>query len=178
MINDRIRQLLARYYDGVSTPEETKELKDFFCQAKNVPEDLGADAAIFKAMAQIEAKECKVPENLKERIIASTTGRRRPSFSWRSAISVAASLAVLIALGVALTMGNRDAESADLFLATNTYETAENYREVVDSAEVVAITSQLFAMLEHSLDKADNGARYAESAIEVISDPLNKRFKN
>ena len=47
---DEILKMLNRYYDGVSTPSETAQLKDFFRKTKEIPADMAADAAIFRAM--------------------------------------------------------------------------------------------------------------------------------
>ena len=95
MTIDRIRQLLVRYYEGQTTPAETKVLKEFFRVAKDIPEDLTADAAVFRAMSACDATDCVVPEDLKARIVAATVGSRKRFFNWKAAAGIAASLAVL-----------------------------------------------------------------------------------
>ena len=154
MTIDRIRQLLVRYYEGQTTPAETKVLKEFFRVAKDIPEDLTADAAVFRAMSACDATDCVVPEVLKA--------------------GIAASLAVLVSVATALISGGSDLRHPAEDMTID--ETTAYTHEVVDSAEVVEITAQMLDMLGRSFDKADHGVRYADAAIAVIRDPLNTRF--
>ena len=168
MTIDRIRQLLVRYYEGQTTPAETKVLKEFFRVAKDIPEDLTADAAVFRAMSACDATDCVVPEDLKARIVAATVGSRKRFFNWKAAAGIAASLAVLVSVATALISGGSDLRhpAEDMTIDETTAYTHE----------VVEITAQMLDMLGRSFDKADHGVRYADAAIAVIRDPLNTRF--
>lgn len=174
MTIDRIRQLLVRYYEGQTTPAETKVLKEFFRAAKDIPEDLTADAAVFRAMSACDETDCVVPEDLKARIVAATVGSRKRFFNWKAAAGIAASLAVLVSVATALISGGSDLRHPAEDMTID--ETTAYTHEVVDSAEVVEITAQMLDMLGRSFDKADHGVRYADAAIAVIRDPLNTRF--
>lgn len=99
---DEILKMLNRYYDGVSTPSETAQLKDFFRKTKEIPADMAADAAIFRAMDAADTEKVAVPANLKERIVAATVGSRPRILSWRIIVGAAASIAVLVSLAVGL----------------------------------------------------------------------------
>lgn len=173
MTIDKIRNLLARFYEGLTTPAETEALKDFFRNTHDIPDDLKADAAVFRTIDAREETEIAVPEDLKAKIIASTVGSCRRTFSWRAAVGIAASLAVIIALSIALIRPSQTSENQYLAARTTSYT-----HEVVDSAEVVAVTNRMLAMLDHSLSKADRGAKYAGKAIAVISNPMTVRFKD
>lgn len=173
MTIDNIRDLLARFYEGLTTPAETGALKDFFRNTHDIPDDLKADAAVFRTIDAREETEIAVPEDLKAKIIASTVGSRRRTFSWRPAVGIAASLAVIIALSIALIRPSQTSENQYLAARTTGYT-----HEVVDSAEVVAVTNRMLTMLDRSLSKADRGARYAGKAIAVISNPMTVRFKD
>lgn len=168
-----IRNLLTRYYGGLTTPAETGALKDFFRNTDGIPDDLKADAAVFRAIDAREETEIAVPEDLKAEIIASTVGSRSRTFSWRAAVGIAASLAVLIALSLALIRPSQPSDNQYLAAETGGYT-----HEVADSAEVVAVTEKMLAMLDRSLSKADRGAKYADKAIAVISNPLTVRFRD
>lgn len=99
---DEIKKMLDRYYEGESTPSETALLKEFFQTAQEIPADMGADAVIFRSLAEADKAEVEVPADLKERIVAATTGARPRFLNWRPLLAAAASAAVLISLLVAL----------------------------------------------------------------------------
>lgn len=98
---DKIRHLLASYYDGTATGAEVNALKRYFVEAEDIPDDLRLDATIFRAMAAADAPA--VPADLEQRIIDSTIGSHRRSrfLNWRVVVSAAASLALLLSLGLA-----------------------------------------------------------------------------
>lgn len=106
---DKVRLLLASYYDGTATGAEVNALMRYFVEANDVPDDLRIDAAIFRAMASTPA--VVVPPDLEQKIMESTIGSRprRRFLNWRVTTSVAASLALVISLGMAF-MHNKPAE--------------------------------------------------------------------
>lgn len=44
---DRIKELLAKYYEGQTDLSDEKELKDFFVQGINIPPDFQQDKSLF-----------------------------------------------------------------------------------------------------------------------------------
>lgn len=172
MTIDNIRDFLTRYYEGQVTPAETEALKDFFRNTTGIPEDLATDAAIFRAIAQCGDTECDVPVVLKKRIMDATVASGRDRFNWRAIGGIAASVAVIVGLGFALTRPS--GTSGNQVLTTGTAYT----HEVVDSAEAVAVTGKMMAMLDRSLAKANRSAMYVDKAIAVVNNPLTVRFNN
>jgi hypothetical protein len=97
----RIRNLLDRYYDGQSSPQEEQELRHFFRQATRLPADLRSEQEWFAAYDQMAAE---TPDaGFEERLMAGVlqtgdkTGRRMVrSRRLFYAVSVAASLLIIL----------------------------------------------------------------------------------
>ena len=64
---EQIKSLLARFYEGQTTPEEERLLADFF-RREDVPEDLQQDKQLFLMLAQISDQE--MPTDIAEEITA------------------------------------------------------------------------------------------------------------
>ena len=64
---EQIKSLLARFYEGQTTPEEERQLADFF-RRKDVPEDLQQDKQLFLMLAQISDQE--MPTDIADEIAA------------------------------------------------------------------------------------------------------------
>ena len=64
---EQIKSLLARFYEGQTTPEEERLLADFF-RREDVPEDLQEDKQLFLMLAQISDQE--MPTDIAEEITA------------------------------------------------------------------------------------------------------------
>ena len=62
---EQIKSLLARFYEGQTTPEEERLLADFF-RREDVPEDLQQDKQLFLMLAQISDK--KMPADIADEI--------------------------------------------------------------------------------------------------------------
>lgn len=117
---DKIRHLLASYYDGTATGAEVNALKRYFVEAEDIPDDLRLDATIFRAMASADAPA--VPADLEQKIIDSTIGSHRRSrfLNWRVIVSAAASLALLLSLGLAfLPEKSVDEPAENTYLASS-----------------------------------------------------------
>lgn len=67
MTREQIKSLLARFYEGQTTPEEERLLADFF-RREDVPEDLQQDKQLFLMLAQISDQE--MPVDIAEEITA------------------------------------------------------------------------------------------------------------
>lgn len=64
---EQIKSLLARFYEGQTTPEEERLLADFF-RREDVPEDLQQDKQLFLLLAQTSDQE--MPQDIAEEITA------------------------------------------------------------------------------------------------------------
>ena len=64
---EQIKSLLARFYEGQTTPEEERLLADFF-RREDVPEDLQEDKQLFLLLAQTSDQE--MPQDIAEEITA------------------------------------------------------------------------------------------------------------
>ena len=64
---EQIKSLLARFYEGQTTPEEERLLADFF-RREDVPEELQEDKQLFLMLAQISDQE--IPTDIAEEITA------------------------------------------------------------------------------------------------------------
>ena len=64
---EQIQSLLARFYEGQTTPEEERLLADFF-HREDVPEELQEDKQLFLMLAQISDQE--MPTDIAEEITA------------------------------------------------------------------------------------------------------------
>ena len=67
MTIEQIKSLLARFYEGQTTPEEERLLADFFLR-EDVPEDLQHDKQLFLLLAQTSDQE--MPQDIAEEITA------------------------------------------------------------------------------------------------------------
>ena len=67
MTREQIKSLLARFYEGQTTPEEERLLADFF-RREDVPEELQEDKQLFLMLAQISDQE--MPTDIAEEITA------------------------------------------------------------------------------------------------------------
>lgn len=67
MTIEQIQSLLSRFYEGQTTPEEERQLADFF-RREDVPEELQEDKQLFLMLAQISDQE--MPTDIAEEITA------------------------------------------------------------------------------------------------------------
>jgi len=64
---EQIKSLLARFYEGQTTPEEERQLVAFF-RCEDVPEDLQQDKQLFLLLAQTSEQE--MPQDIADEITA------------------------------------------------------------------------------------------------------------
>ena len=64
---EQIKSLLARFYEGQTTPEEERQLVAFF-RREDVPEDLQQDKQLFLLLAQTSEQE--MPQDIADEITA------------------------------------------------------------------------------------------------------------
>ena len=80
---EQIKSLLARFYEGQTTPEEERLLADFF-RREDVPEDLQEDKQLFLLLAQTSDQEMpqdiaeEMPQDIAEGITAFVNNLGQP----------------------------------------------------------------------------------------------------
>jgi len=136
---DEIRTMLASYYDGTATGKDVDALKRYFVQSSDIPDELKVDAAVFRAMAAPWAGS-SVPDGLEQRIIGSTIGKRpyRRFFYWRMAASVAASVAIVIALFFSFRKQPSETQDSKPLLASSILKT----ETVVDTPGIIDVNTE------------------------------------
>lgn len=157
-----IRRLLHKWYDGTATPAEATALEQWFVDRDDIPADLRADAALFRAIAtgRREADD-DVPSDLEQRILRATVGRR-PQNIFRQRLSAAAAVALLLLAGAALLF-----VPAPKAIESETYAEveADPYIELTDSAQVAQTTLMALAQIDRSMRHAARGITKAEQII-------------
>lgn len=135
---DRIRKLIADWYDGNTTLSDEKEIGSFFhsTDPQELPDDLRREASIFRTVDMI-SEECPDRELLAE--IEAEAGRerrtRRLKLRRRFIVAVtaaAASIALLIGFGMRL--GNNTPMSAQGDLYASELKTAPEPADTTTSA--------------------------------------------
>lgn len=197
MNTNRIRKLLEAYYNGSSSEADNEELMRFFADTADVPADLAADAAIFRALGAIRRTD--VPADLKTRIIGATVkdSRCRRRSRWRMALAAAASVAVVFAFGGLFTELRLPRPAEDALMAGHIPDrdsvasvwrgaaagpeesavpefTADNSVEVTDSVQAVQLTLSVLSRLKRSLGAAGDGVARAQLAAAVIRNPIDR----
>ena len=146
MTIEQIKPLLSRFYEGQTTPDEERQLADFFThkgydhsvdfRREDVPEDLQQDKQLFLMLAQISDQE--MPTDIAEEITAFVNNlgqtEKKPILSevkhhkgiiyrlktppkmW---YRVAATVAILLAIGGGMFTCSTPEEAADAILYAN-----------------------------------------------------------
>jgi hypothetical protein len=164
----KIEQILQKFYDGVSTPEEEGLLMEYFLNEENMNERLKKDQQIFRLLhdAQIQVP-AGVSERLEESIMQmgalsevshKSLPRKRTLYYW---ISSAAAIALLC---IGLFFANR--ESAQPKLA-DTFS---------DPEEAAWVAHQTLAFMSAQLNKGLDMASDAEQKFEQVNQVLNKHL--
>lgn len=207
---NEIRRLIARYYDGSCSPDEELELEEYFCLTPDseLPDDLRADAAMFRALAMAgSSDDIELPAGLDERLDAVTADapvRRKPLII--RYLSIAAAAAVVIVIGISLLTLSRPAEQpadeqmiaangpAVVKVAPDTLAEApadsasvfveavsgeaDSYRVIDDPEEAARITSEALSLLRDKMAVANGRIRHADKKINKISTTLNNIVQN
>lgn len=102
-----IKRLLNAYYDGNTSIEQEKLLCDFFATTTDIPAELETERQFFKALQSATKIDIDIPTDLEQSLIAhidnlerQETQNRRKWIKPFSIISVAASIILLIAIGL------------------------------------------------------------------------------
>ena len=158
-----INQLLEKFYDGVSTPEEETVLKDFFLHNK-VDDSWKADQQLFKALY---SEEMQASTDVSERLMQTIDQLERPiqsikRYSWLYRIAGAAAV-VLLCVGLFyLTPRPEQTQMAD------TYD---------DPVEAAMAAEEVLVFMSLHLNKGLNQVADAGQKIEKANQVLNKHLK-
>lgn len=167
---EQIKSLLARFYEGQTTPEEERLLADFF-RREDVPEDLQEDKQLFLLLAQTSDQE--MPQDIAEEITAfvNNLGQTKiqpliPEDKQRKGVifrlktppkmwyRVAATVAILLAIGGGVLHHQRT-YTPDPF--RDTCATPEEAAAQIQRANsmIAKATEQCMAPTSKALQKAD-----------------------
>lgn len=155
-----IRILLNKYYDGETDEVDENRLVDYFATA-DVPQDLAEDKRMFFALynlgeahgaANIEAKMERQVEIWN--MIESKTAKRTQRNSVRWLVGVAASLLVIVSVGVMSLVNKADSYTAQqqLFHDEQLQDEHRQYSEQ-EIQQARYITQMALAKFSKSMDK-------------------------
>lgn len=157
-----IRRLLHKWYDGTATPDEAAALERWFVERDDIPADLMADAAIFRAIAAGRRDAAAdVPSDLEQRVLRATVGRRPRNILWQR-LSAAAAVALLLLAAAALVF-----VPAPKTIEAETYAEveADPYIELTDSVQVAQTTLMALAQIDRTMRHTARGISKAEQII-------------
>ena len=160
-----IEQLLKKFYEGDSTPEEERFLTAYFLNEENVDERWKEDRQVFRLL---QDTQIQVPESVSKRLEESimqmessqkSLSRKRTLYYWIS--SVAATVLLCIGLFFA-TLEPSPPKMADTFS---------------DPAEAALVAAQTLTFMSAQLNKGLNKVAEAEQEFEKVNQVLNKHLK-
>lgn len=101
-----IREILDRWYEGLTVPDEERRLSEFFSEDRELPEDLEAERNMFRAIAAADEAETDIPAGLAARIdsaLEAEMARERNAVSspsrWRLRITAVCGAAACLMAG-------------------------------------------------------------------------------
>lgn len=158
-IND-IRKLLEQYYRGATTEAEESVLKEYFA-GDDVDAELKADRDIFRSLSDTD--DIDVPDDLADRLsveIDNWDRREKRSFRFTvRAVSIAASLALLVALGA-------------WFM-----QQPKTTGQQLSPEEAYAQTEKALTIFAKALDKSIDGLESVDQTTEKINLQINTHLK-
>ena len=181
MTIEQIKSLLARFYEGQTTPEEERQLADFF-RREDVPEDLQEDKQLFQLLAQTSNQE--MPQDIAEEITAfvNNLGQTKiqpliPEDKQRKGVifrlktppkmwyRVAATVAILFAIG------------GGVFFHQQTY-TTDPFRDTCSTPEEAAAqiqraNSMIAKATEQCMAPTSKALQKADATKQVINQYIN-----
>ena len=108
----KIRNLLDRFYEGITSKSEERELEEFFLKEEKLPEEFLADRDLFRSMVDLK-EPVDVPSNLKEKLIDRLDTEARSESRTRrigiySLSGLAAGLLVLLSVYLGIIRDSHD----------------------------------------------------------------------
>lgn len=162
-----IRRLLDLYYEGCASESQERRLRDYF-SGEVTDEEFADDRLFFNALAAADDK-IEVPEGLEQRLSQAIdswqeAGRRFRLLTFRRSFSIAASVALLVGVGVMLfNTSARTSTPVDTY--TNPMEA------YAETQRVLTIFSNTIDKSMQSLEQAD---RSQDKALRLAFEQLSK----
>jgi hypothetical protein len=160
-----IEQLIKKFYEGVSTPEEERFLTEYFLNEENVDERRKEEQQLFRLLHDTQIQvPASVSERLEESIMRMEASqkffpRKRTWYYW---ISSAAAVALLC---IGLFFANREQPSSPK--VADTFSNPE---------EAALVAEQTLAFMSAQLNKGLNKVTDAELELEKVNQLLNKHL--
>ena len=185
MTIEQIKSLLSRFYEGQTTPDEERQLADFF-RREDVPEDLQQDKQLFLMLAQISDQE--MPTDIAEEITAFVNNlgqtEKKPVLSevkQRKGIiyrlktppkmfyRVAATVAILLAIGGGMFVHQQRTFATDPF--RDTCKTPEEAaREILYANDII---NRSLAPFRQSANMATEQVNEMNKTIQTATRYIN-----
>ena len=178
---EQIKSLLARFYEGQTTPEEERLLADFF-RCEDVPEELQEDKQLFLMLAQISDQE--MPADIAEEITAfvNNLGQTEkksvlPEVKQRKGIiyrlktppkmfyRVAATVAILLAIGGGVLFHQRTYTTDPFRDTCSTPEEA--------AAQIQRANNMIAKASGQCFETASKALQQTEDAKQIINQYIN-----
>ncbi len=185
---NNLRQLLHKYYEAETTPEEEKLIISLFSeiQAEDIPEDLAEDRLLFLSMNELlpTQPELEAPDDLFENIhrkISETSGEQSTNTKgkWKKRllypVGIAAACIVLAIIFNPSETTNSEIESTE---PINQYvakigihpNTDDGYFEITDQEEAKEIILEIGRLLANNSTKAKEATQMVESTVEEFKE--------
>lgn len=155
MTTNKIDELLNRYEQGITTETEELSLRELAAQGQ-LPDEWNDYFAVLDGSV-------KVPDGLEERLerridAMQSSERLRRRQWWRRVTGIAATVAILLSVGVYV----HNQRQTQAILEQDTY---------TDPQEAYNQTEQVLTMLSKQLNKSDDGMH----ALEIMTQKLNNK---
>jgi hypothetical protein len=145
MEQEKIKQLLEQYWQGETSLEDEKLLREFFL-GNTVPEELKKYTSLFAW----KNKQQEITTNNKQLIIP----RKRVIHSFYPALKIAASVLIVMVFGISVYTHYQQEKFMDKVFSETTVESPEAVRDsgdVVAKASSVLVIPERVQMIEDSL---------------------------
>ncbi|TKG96933.1 hypothetical protein EYV94_00465 [Puteibacter caeruleilacunae] len=122
----KVQQLLDKYYEGTTSLEEEKFLHDYFSR-DDIPSELMAERDMFIGLDQMGNTELTNMDDMLTEMIDESSAKGKQINLIRWATSIAASVVLIVGLGIVLL--NQNNTSSDLATWEDTYSDPEQSYE-------------------------------------------------
>jgi hypothetical protein len=160
-----IEQLIKKFYEGVSTPEEERLLTEYFLNEENVDERWTEGQQLFRLLHDTQIRiPAGVSERLDKLIMQQETPQKPPPRKqmWLYRVSSAAAVA-LLCIG--------------LFFAIRKPSPPRTADTFKDPKEAALVAEQTLAYMSVQLNKGLDKAAGARQEFEKANQILNKHLK-
>lgn len=165
IITDDMKQLLNKYYEGLTTEQEEQTLKDWLL-SEDVPEEFAADRELFLQLQSAATNEPELPEGFSERLealIDSEAQCEEPQKSSRQSairrmfIAVGSVAAACLVFFIAFNHVSEKSQAANYIV------------EVKDPVLAREYTVMALNKFSDAFNKGYDGLEKAEKCLQVFS---------